>query len=144
MGIEVKSGKISNIRESTKTSTAGNNSIRTSFSWSFRIGNVPASFGSGEHLNFAEGDEITASGEMGSNFSIYAFRNETTGVSVYPSTSIGFGIFLIIAGLLLAVVLVGFFLILGGVREIQNASKNKQAIEMLNNNTLQQKDNMFE
>ena len=83
-------------------------------------------------MNFAEGDDITASGEMGSNFVIYAFRNETTGIKVYPSTSIAFGVFLIIAGLLLAVVLVGFFLILGGVREIKNASKNKLAIEMLN------------
>ena len=87
MSVLLKSGRISHIGKATMTSGSHQNG---SHSWSLRIDNMPATIKSQSHLRFADGDFVTAAGDMkNGTLNIYSYRNETTGAHQNPGSSAG-------------------------------------------------------
>ena len=133
MSVLLKSGRISHIGKATMTSGSHQNG---SHSWSLRIDNMPATIKSQSHLSFADGDFVTAAGDMkNGTLNIYSYRNETTGAHQNPGSSAGhvLGVFLIIMGILLTIVFIGIPVWLIGITIFKDNTHAKKAKALVEN-----------
>ncbi len=144
MALEKVSGPVSNFRQSTEIKSAtsttgafgmGRTTMKTEKIFNFRVGNRPVTmkFPKGD-IDLTDGDEATAVGTGGSGgIKGILVRNEGTGIiySISMGYWLGWGIVLILLGVVLLPVFIGIVLLPIGLYMLYKGYQLKQALALL-------------
>jgi hypothetical protein len=116
----------------------GRGTISSANTYSFVVGNTPASLMTKQNLNIDTGDLVTAVGNMkNGTYEVTALRNESTGAVVVPTSELYIitGAFFTLIGIVFSILIIGLLLLPFGIWLLYLGFKNSKATSLLRSTT---------